>query len=185
MNRYSRRAEQAADRGSREPSGVCGSRAPIHAADEPSEQRIADVARGPSAQQIVERHAGVRTGAAVRPVRTQFSSLLLPLLGASFVLMSRLRSLRICSWNVRGLGDKDKCTDVKTNLFGCALNVRRMPSGDQASLLCRSSRPAGSSPWLLLLRRPGGASGILTSWNPADVLRLESSSEGEFVLPIH
>jgi hypothetical protein len=34
--------------------------------------------------------------------------LLLPLLGASFVLMSRLRSLRICSWNVRGLGDKDK-----------------------------------------------------------------------------
>lgn len=101
------------------------------------------------------------------------------------VLMSqrRSRALQLCSWNVRGLGHRTKCVDVKANLVGRDIDVICLLENKLetvSTFKASSFLPPGFTSFTA---KPsvGASGGILTAWNPR-LLHLDASSTGSFSL---
>ncbi|KAF8753605.1 hypothetical protein HU200_011601 [Digitaria exilis] len=81
------------------------------------------------------------------------------------------RSFKIASWNVRGLGQKDKCRDVKRALASCNVDVvalqetklQDVPYFKGTSFLPRQNLDFKFKPSM------GAAGGVLTAWSNASV----------------
>ena len=91
------------------------------------------------------------------------------------------RSLRIASWNVRGLGRKEKCRDVKRALSSCnvdvaALQETKLPDVSHFKALTFLPQNLVNHSFKPSL---GASGGIISAWLDS-TLELQSSSVGPF-----
>ncbi|CAO2150405.1 unnamed protein product [Urochloa humidicola] len=85
--------------------------------------------------------------------------------------MVRIRRILISSWNVRGLGDKDKCNDVKSNLSNRNLDVvclQETKISSPTMFKMATFLPPGISSFSSL-DAAGAFGGVITAWNPRSV----------------
>lgn len=93
----------------------------------------------------------------------------------------RGRTIQLCSWNVRGLGQRTKCVDVNNNLVGRSLDVvclQETKLQEISTFKASSFLPPGVNEFKFKPSE-GASGGILTAWNPR-LLRLCDHSVGAF-----
>ena len=101
-------------------------------------------------------------------------------MGSSFVL-----SLRLLSWNVQGLGDKDKCGVVKNSVCSMDPSFVCLQETKLAQLDSRKavSYLLGRLSQFVAKLANGSRGGVLTAWDPSS-FSLVSSLESAFSLTV-
>jgi exonuclease III len=101
-------------------------------------------------------------------------------------MISGFRELRVCTWNVQGLGDEKKCPVVRTALSGASPSIiclQETKTRDMSIAKTRSFLPSNLSAFSCV-DSTGSSGGILTAWDP-DVFSLDHTHRSPYSLTVH
>jgi exonuclease III len=101
--------------------------------------------------------------------------------------MCNLKNLVVMSWNVRGLGDSEKCNLVRESIASIAPNVACIQESklhDITTFKAHSFLPTCLAVKFMHIPAAGTRGGVITAWNP-DVLHLTSYAVHHHALTVH